>query len=104
MIRPCPRLLPFALVVLALTLVVASPVQAGPLEPATWTSRVVSFLNEAFHPWNGLLAGKAPAARRSPEKSKPTPSISEEPPDPNTGSCIDPLGNPVPCVPPVTPP
>ena len=98
MIRPFTRVLSGAIVVLALTLVAASPVQAAPLDLSRWTAKVGSnLLDGAFHWLNGFLAGKPPASRTSSEKGKPTSgtttgdwSIAQ----PNTGSCIDPQGNP----------
>ena len=73
MIRPFTRVLSGAIVVLALTLVAASPVQAAPLDLSRWTAKVGSnLLDGAFHWLNGFLAGKPPASREPPQRSRLT--------------------------------
>jgi ABC-type transport system substrate-binding protein len=85
MIRPTVRRLSVLAVILALIVVVATPVAAQPPLPQKstpseepgWLDTVLSFVS-------GLL----PKALTLPELP-PLPLF-----DPNTGSCIDPLGNP----------
>src|SRR4029077_15235269 len=99
MIRPFTRALSPAVVVLALALAMATPVQARPLDASRGTAKMTSsFLDGALNWFTGLLAGEAPATKPSAEKSTrpPTGGTGTLPGSggahPNTGVCIDPLG------------
>lgn len=100
MIRPFTRVLSAAVVVLALALVMAAPVQARPLATAKGTAKVSSsFLDGALNWFAGLLTGTTPTSPTSSEKATRPPGGSGTLPGsggahPNTGVCIDPLGSP----------
>jgi hypothetical protein len=102
MILPFARVMSAALVTLALALVVASPVQAGPLDASRGKTEVGSnFLAGALNWLNGLLTGKALSLPRV-AMNRDTPSGSMDSTEPvmhvQTGACIDPQGNPTVCV------
>lgn len=99
MIRPFTRVMSAALVVLALALVVASPVQAGPFDLSRSKTKVGSnFLDGALIWLNGFLTGQARSILRTPNGSTPSGVDSTEPVMyGKTGACIDPQGNSVPC-------
>jgi hypothetical protein len=99
MIRPFTRVLSAAVVVLALALIVATPVQARPLDASRGTAKLSSSLLDGALNWfTGLLTGKTPTSPSSSEKAtKPTGGTTTGGGItyvPNTGVCIDPLGNP----------
>lgn len=86
-------------VILSLSLLAASPAQAAPLGGTQWISKMPVRWTDAALSWlSSLLPGNTPAsAQRTTEKAKPA-----KPDDgsddwtvtPQTGSCIDPQGNP----------
>jgi hypothetical protein len=100
MIRPFTRALSAAVVILALVLLVASPVQAAPTKAPKLTAKMGSnFLDAALSWLNGFLNGLTPAAPQRTEMTKGKPVSGGTWDDgaiyrPNTGSCIDPQGNP----------
>lgn len=102
MIRPFTRVLSAAIVVLALALVMASPVQAGPVKAPRLAAKAGSnFLDAALNWLNGFLNDLTPAAPERTEMTKAKPGTDGGTiwgggitVTPNTGSCIDPQGNP----------
>ncbi|HYG63802.1 MAG TPA: hypothetical protein VEL74_14575 [Thermoanaerobaculia bacterium] len=101
MIRPFTRALSAAVVILALALLVASPVQAAPSKAPRLSAKLGSnFLDAALSWLNGFLNDLAPAASERTEMAKvkpaPTGGGSGTPGGATvqTGSCIDPQGNP----------
>jgi hypothetical protein len=100
MIRPFTRALSAAVVILALALLVAAPVQAAPSKAPRLTAKMGSnFLDAALSWLNGFLNDLAPAALERTEMTKVKPVSGGNWDDgviyrPNTGACIDPQGNP----------
>ena len=83
-------------VILSLSLLVASPAQATPLGGTQWTSAVPVHWADAAMSWlSSFFSGDAQApAYRSTEKSDSVDLDDSDTVTPQTGSCIDPQGNP----------
>lgn len=101
MIRPFTRALYAAVVILALALLVAAPVQAAPSKAPRLSAKLGSnFLDAALSWLNGFLTDEAPAAPQRAARTQGKLLVIGGPGDdggimrPNTGACIDPLGNP----------
>jgi hypothetical protein len=97
-IRSFTRVLSATALILALALLVATPVQARPLNgPQGIVAKMGSnFLDGALNWLSGFLSSATPATRQQTEKVKPSSgtSLGDYELRPNTGVCIDPQGNP----------
>lgn len=84
-----------AALVLSLSLLAVSPAQAAPLGGAQWISKMPAHWMDAALSWLGNLLSRNTPAQRTTEKIQPI-DPSDELPEQllDTGSCIDPQGNP----------
>ncbi len=94
MIRIFSRIAAVA-VILSLSLLAVPPAQAAPLGGSQWISKMPVRWTDAALTWLSSFFPGDTQAQRTVEKSQPINPAGDDPEDPlNTGSCIDPLGNP----------